>query len=110
MKKKKILFKGQSLLEYAVLIAVIGMALLSSQAYVRRAIQGRWKQAMDNVGDQYDYWLTYSNIYLYSESNTTSNITLIGTTNAGWQQRTDETNEIWGRYGNETVAGTTSGP
>ncbi len=45
--------KGQSTLEYAVLIIIIIGALLSIQVYIKRGIQGRLKQAADDSGDQY---------------------------------------------------------
>jgi Flp pilus assembly pilin Flp len=45
--------RGQSTLEYAVLIVVIIGALLTIQVYIKRSIQGRLKQAGDDIGDQY---------------------------------------------------------
>jgi uncharacterized protein (UPF0333 family) len=45
--------KGQSTLEYAVLIVVIIGALLTIQVYIKRGIQGRLRQASDDIGDQY---------------------------------------------------------
>lgn len=50
MKKNK---KGQSTLEYAILIIIIIAALLSLQAYIKRGVQGRLKSATDDIGDQY---------------------------------------------------------
>jgi len=45
--------RGQSTLEYAVLIVVIIGALLTIQVYMKRGIQGRLKSAADDIGDQY---------------------------------------------------------
>lgn len=45
--------RGQSTLEYAVLIIIIIGALLSIQVYIKRGIQGRLKQATDDIGKQY---------------------------------------------------------
>ena len=45
--------KGQSTLEYAVLIIIIIGALLSIQVYIKRGIQGRLKQAADDIGEQH---------------------------------------------------------
>ena len=45
--------KGQSTLEYAILIIIIIGALLSLQVYIKRGIQGRLKSATDDIGDQY---------------------------------------------------------
>ncbi|MCX5707805.1 MAG: hypothetical protein NTY14_02300 [Candidatus Omnitrophica bacterium] len=48
--------KGMSLIEYAVLVAVVGVALLGMSAYLKRAVSGKWKQSMDIFGHgrQYD--------------------------------------------------------
>ena len=45
--------KGQSTLEYAILIIIIIGALLSIQIYIKRGVQGRLKQATDDIGDQF---------------------------------------------------------
>jgi len=45
--------RGQSTLEYAVLIVVIIGALLTVQVYFKRAVQGRVKSSADDIGDQY---------------------------------------------------------
>ncbi len=66
--------RGQSTLEYAILIIVIIAALLSLQMYVKRGVQGRLKSATDDVGDQFG---TGSDYYkkTVSVSNTFSNNT-----------------------------------
>ena len=45
--------RGQSTLEYAVLIVVIIGALLTIQVYIKRGVQGRLRSAADDIGDQY---------------------------------------------------------
>ena len=45
--------RGQSTLEYAVLIVVIIGALLTIQFYIKRGVQVRLKSAADDIGDQY---------------------------------------------------------
>lgn len=45
--------KGQSTLEYAVLITIIIAALLAMNQYIKRGIQGRLKSSTDDVGDQF---------------------------------------------------------
>jgi len=45
--------KAQSTLEYAVLIIIVIGALLSIQTYIKRGVQGRLRQASDDIGDQY---------------------------------------------------------
>src|SRR5208282_1146293 len=66
--------RGQSTLEYAVLIVVIIGALLTIQTYIKRGVQGRLKSAADDIGDQ------------YSDGNTNSVKTTI---------RNSETNEVF---------------
>ena len=45
--------RGQSTLEYAILIIVIIGALISIQIYIKRGVQGRLKSASDDIGDQF---------------------------------------------------------
>jgi uncharacterized protein (UPF0333 family) len=45
--------RGQSTLEYAVLMIVIIAALISIQTYIKRGVQGRLKSASDDIGDQF---------------------------------------------------------
>lgn len=42
--------KGLSVIEYAILIAVVAAALLAMQAYIRKAVSGRWRQQADSIG------------------------------------------------------------
>ncbi len=45
--------KGQSTLEYAILVIIIIGALVAIQTYIKRGIQGRLKSAADDIGDQF---------------------------------------------------------
>ena len=45
--------RGQSTLEYAILIIIIIGALLAIQVYVKRGVQGRLRSAADDIGDQF---------------------------------------------------------
>lgn len=45
--------KGQSTLEYAILIIIVIGALLSIQVYIKRGVQGRLKSSADDIGEQY---------------------------------------------------------
>ncbi len=44
---------GQSTLEYAILIAVVVGGLIGMQTYVKRGLQGRLRDAADDIGSQY---------------------------------------------------------
>ena len=45
--------KGQSTLEYAILVIVVLAALLSIQVYIKRGLQGGLKSSGDQMGDQF---------------------------------------------------------
>jgi len=42
--------KAMSVVEYSLLIAIVIAALVAMQVYVKRAINGRWKDAGDVFG------------------------------------------------------------
>jgi hypothetical protein len=46
--------RGQSVLEYTILLIIIIAAFIAMQIYIKRGFQGRWKSAVDELGDQYD--------------------------------------------------------
>ncbi len=82
--------KGQSTLEYALLIIIIIGALLAIQVYIKRGIQGRLKQASDDIGDQYSPGNT--NIYKRTVTGSSTKETFIsGVTNS--VLRADETTD-----------------
>jgi hypothetical protein len=45
--------KGQSTLEYAMIIAVVVGALLLMQNYMKRGVQGKLRESTDEIGAQY---------------------------------------------------------
>ncbi len=45
--------KGQSILEYAILLAVVIAALLIMQAFVKRGVSGGLKESADKMGEQF---------------------------------------------------------
>lgn len=90
--------KGQSTLEYAVIIAVIVAALIAMQAYVKRGLQGRLRQASDDIGEQ------------FSTSNTSTNMTTTITVNSTERilpgnnsTTTTNTRQTQNRTGSETI-------
>lgn len=42
--------KGQSILEYTVLIGIVCSAILIMQVYLKRGVQGSWKDSADKMG------------------------------------------------------------
>jgi Flp pilus assembly pilin Flp len=63
--------RGQSTLEYAILIVIIIAALLSIQVYIKRGVQGRFKSATDDIGDQFSPGITTENNTVTTTSSTT---------------------------------------
>ncbi|MBP7087754.1 MAG: hypothetical protein KBB01_00500 [Candidatus Omnitrophica bacterium] len=63
--------KAQSTLEYALLITVVIAVLLSMQAYIKRGMQGKFKDVTDQIGDQYSPGLTQGTYHLDTTSTTT---------------------------------------
>jgi cytoskeletal protein RodZ len=45
--------RGQSTLEYAILIVIVIGALIAIQFYIKRGVQGRFKSSTDDIGDQF---------------------------------------------------------
>ena len=66
--------KGQSLLEYTILMIIIVAAFMTMQVYIKRGFQGRWKQASDDLGDQYDTTAFNSNVRYTLNSTTESTV------------------------------------
>lgn len=62
--------KAQSTLEYAVIIAVVVAALISMQIYFKRGLQGKIRQASDDIGEQFSPSTTTSNYDTNVVSNT----------------------------------------
>jgi len=50
MKSIRRYFRATSILEYALVVAVVAAAVLGIEIYIKRAISGRWRQAADTFG------------------------------------------------------------
>jgi len=68
---------AQSTLEYAMVVACVVAALLGMQFYLRRGIQGKLRQAGDELGEQYTPLNVESKIITETTSNTTINQSLV---------------------------------
>ena len=75
--------RGQSLIEYSILFALILSSILIMQFYIKRGYQGRLKVEADSVGQQYSPGHTTSTI-----TTTTNSSTSITTTAAGIRSET----------------------
>ena len=45
---------GQTILEYCIITIIVMASFLTMQGYIKRGFQGRWKAALDDMGEQYD--------------------------------------------------------
>ena len=63
-----LLKKGQSILEYAILFALVVAALAIMSFYIKRAYQGRLKQGSDEISTQYSPGHTTSLVTTVTES------------------------------------------
>lgn len=73
--------KGQSILEYAILLAVVIAVLLIMQAFVKRGYQGSLKSSSDKMGEQF----SASGTTIKEEQTMTDNqdiVTEVGTSKA----------------------------
>ena len=52
--------RGQSVLEYALLLGVVIAVIVALQLYFKRGLQGRWKEASDQIGEQFTTNETYT--------------------------------------------------
>jgi uncharacterized protein (UPF0333 family) len=87
--------KGQSTLEYAILIIIIIGALISIQVYIKRGIQGRLKGASDDIGTQFDPGNSSANIIRRTRGQSEETF-LIGVTRSQLLQveRTDDMSNV----------------
>lgn len=84
--------RGQSTIELATMMIVVIGAFIGIQNYAKRGIQGRWKQAVDQIGDQYDPRISDTNIRHTLTVNTDTAIISTNTIGGFWTTRRDVTN------------------
>lgn len=94
--------KGQSLLEYVFVILIVLGAFVATGNYLKRGLQGRWKDAVDGMGDQYDPRVANTSLNYAIQQNAETIIRTINAVNGIWTTRTDSTNAV------ETKTGYTS--
>ncbi len=86
--------KGQSAVEFVVVTTIIIGALLAMQMYIKRGVQGRWKAAMDDLGDQYDPLAANSNFRYTLESETNTTVVTMNSENGYYTKRSDYTSSV----------------
>jgi len=52
--------RGQSAIELAMLIVVVAAVIVAIQLYFKRGLEGRWKDASDQIGSQFTTAETYT--------------------------------------------------
>ena len=92
--------RAQSTLEYAVVIAVVVAGLVAMQVYLKRGVQGRLRQASDDIGEQFSPGNTTGSTT--TNSTVTSNETVTGGPSPS---TVTVSNQTQNRTSNEAVAG-----
>ena len=83
--------RGQSTLEYALLIAVIVAGLIAMQVYLKRGYQGRLRESTDEIGEQYSPGYTTGTTTTASSSTTRDTVANKVTRQDVFQQQQDTT-------------------
>jgi Flp pilus assembly pilin Flp len=63
---------GQTIVEYTVVFIIILGVMIAMKDYLKRGIQGRWKSASDDFGQQYDPQYINSNTMYSTQVNSQS--------------------------------------
>jgi len=94
--------KGQSVLEQSMIWVLIMVAVLTIGIYFKRGVQGRWRAAVDDLGDQYDPYMADTNVVYREVSNVFTKITTVEDEDGFWTLRVDRTNSVSTREGYES--------
>jgi len=97
--------KAQSTIEYALLIAIVIGVFLATSPYVKRGLQGRWKAATDDLGDQYDPRTSNTMIRHMMISNQEMRISVVNQDSPTgiWTNRTDISNTMETKQGDVII-------
>jgi len=97
--------KGQSTLEYVILIGFVVAALIAMGVYMKRGVQGKIRESTDQVGEQYEAGNTTSTYETTSHLKQTENMVAggkttvsIATENDNVQTKTEILPETVGRW------------
>ena len=103
--------RGQTILEYTVILIIIIGVMIAMKDYVKRGVQGRWKSATDDFGEQYDPTSVNSNIVYATQVNSDSIVAVVqGSDNSSssteqgqWTSRSDQSNSVETKTGSTQV-------
>ena len=94
---------GQTLIEYTILLVVVIAMLVVMKNYVKRAFQGRWKESVDGLGQQYDPKQANARIRHMIQTNSSTSVSSLfaqsGGTSGGRTKRVDSVNTVEERTG-----------
>jgi len=103
--------RGQSALEYGVLLTIIVAAIIVMQVYIKRGIQGRFKESADDIGEQFDPGHQVYESYVKSNSTVHETVDRDGTTRQALEDRhgneVNQTTLRWGRTSTHGLSDTT---
>lgn len=107
--------RGQTAVEYGVLLAVLVAALVGMQIYLKRGTMGKLRSSADQIGEQYAPKHTSSKFTVTTHSDTLSTSTLKKDQDLGGGQKGDVMvnqniikQETSSRSGSETVGSLTA--
>lgn len=98
--------KGQSALEFTILLMIVIGVFIAMQFYVKRGIQGRWKSSLDDFGEQYDPRLTNANVVTRILTNSATQIQVISDVAGYWTRRLDNSQSLTTVNGSTAVGAT----
>ncbi|MFH1191180.1 MAG: hypothetical protein V1670_03180 [Candidatus Omnitrophota bacterium] len=95
--------KGQSTLEYALIIAVVVAGLFAMQIYMKRGIEGKLRTSSDDIGAQFE--AGRSTVYTASNhTGVTVERTATGVTTSRSDGSDGSVRDTFNTSGNETVS------
>jgi len=111
LKRKLYQNRAQSVLEYAVLITCLVLALVAMQTYIRRCIQGKLRQSTEDLGQQYEPTKTTGTHTLTVSSNSIMEAKTLNEQELGFDLDGDDNpqeEEVYGMTTNNTLNGATT--
>ena len=96
--------RGQPALEYVMVIAIFVAALIAMQIYFKRGIQGRIREASDDIGGQFSPGYTTSSFTTTLDGSSVETYTQTAATGGTMSETTLSGQTGQTRSGNENVA------